>query len=106
MTFNVYDFCIATACILPIVSTIAYLLTRFSEIMYAYSLYLSAAGPIVLGLKLAITPDNILAPYFVPIAIIFLVYLVIAVILGIICISRFRKEEKAKKQAATTCLNN
>ena len=97
MTFNSYDFCIVTAAILPIISTIAYLLVRFSDIMYAYSLYLGAAAPIVLGLKLAITPNTILTPYFVPIAIIFLVYIVTVAIFGVFCISRFNKEEKFKK---------
>lgn len=95
---DIYELCIYSASFLPILSTIAYLLTKFNDIIYAYSLFLGAAGPIIWGLKLAETPDSVLAPFFTPIAIIFIIYAVVAITLGIICFSHCKKEKKIKSK--------
>lgn len=99
---NIYDFCIYTASILPIISTIAYLITKYNDIIYAYTLFLSASAPIVLGLKLSMTPESILNPYFFTIAIIFIIYILVAAVFGIICFSYCMKEKKKKARLVTS----
>ena len=105
MTISIYDICIYGAAILPIVSTIAYLLTKANPILYVYSLFLSTSGPIIFALKLAMTPQSLLAPYFTTIATIFIIYAVIAIVLGVISVSLHLKSKKKAKKQLLSCSN-